>query len=39
MIAGQYDSLDLIRRYVWAEQVNEFKMIDSSFGFLVTDCL
>ena len=39
MIAGQYDSLDLIRRYVWAEQVNQFKMVDSSFGFLVTDCL
>lgn len=39
MIAGQYDSLDLIRRYVWAEQVNEFKMVDSSFGFLITDCL
>ena len=39
MIAGQYDSLDLIRRYVWAESVNQFKMVDSSFGFLVTDCL
>lgn len=39
MIAGQYDSLDLIRRYVWAEQVNQFKMVDSSFGFLVSDCL
>ena len=39
MIAGQYDSLDLIRRYVWAEQVNQFKMVDSSFGFLITDCL
>lgn len=39
MVAGQYDSLDLIRRYVWAEQVNQFKMVDSSFGFLVTDCL
>lgn len=39
MIAGQYDSLDLIRRYVWAEQVNQFKMVDSSFGYLVTDCL
>ena len=39
MIAGQYDSLDLVRRYVWAEQVNEFKMVDNSFAYLVTDCL
>ena len=39
MTAGQYDSLDLVRRYVWAEQVNQFKMIDSSFAYLVSDCL
>lgn len=39
MIAGQYDSLDLVRRYVWAESVNEFKMVDNSFAYLVTDCL
>ena len=39
MIAGQYDSLDLIRRYVWSEQVNLFSKIDDSFAFLVTDCL
>ena len=39
MVAGQYDSLDMVRRYVWAEQINQFKMVDSSFGFLVSDCL
>lgn len=39
MQAGQYDSLDMVRRYVWAEQINQFKMIDSSFGYLVSDCL
>jgi len=39
MIAGQYDSLDLIRRYVWSEQVNLFSKIDDSFAYLVTDCL
>ncbi len=39
MQAGQYDSLDMVRRYVWAEQINQFKMIDSSFGYLVSSCL
>jgi len=39
MIAGQYDSLDLIRRYVWSEQVNLFSKIDDNFAYLVTDCL
>lgn len=39
MIAGQYDDLGRIRRYVWAEEVHTFKMIDASLGYLLTDCL
>ena len=39
MVAGQYDSLDLVRRYVWAEQVHTYQMVDNSFAYLVTDCL
>jgi hypothetical protein len=39
MVAGQYDSLDMVRRYVWGEQVNLFKKVDESFAYLLTDCL
>ena len=39
MVAGQYDSLDATRRYVYAEQVQEYKAIDISLGFIVTNCL
>lgn len=39
MTAGQYDHQDMTRRYVWAEQVNQFAKIDDSFAYLVTDCL
>ena len=39
MIAGQYDSLDRTRRYVYAEEVHNFKLIDASLGYVITDCL
>ena len=39
MVAGQYDSLDKTRRYVYAEEVNQFKAIDSTLGHVVTSCL
>jgi len=39
MVAGQYDSLDKTRRYVYAEEVNQFKAIDSTLGHVVTNCL
>ena len=39
MVAGQYDSLDSTRRYVYAEEVQQFKAIDSTLGFVLTDCL
>ena len=39
MVAGQYDSLDATRRYVYAEEVQQFKAIDSTLGYIVTDCL
>ena len=39
MVAGQYDSLDKTRRYVYAEEVNQFKAIDSTLGHVVTACL
>lgn len=39
MQAGQYDSLDMVRRYVWAEQINQFSKVDENFAYLVTDCL
>jgi len=39
MQAGQYDSLDSTRRYVYAEEVHSFKLIDASLGFVVTNCL
>ena len=36
MIAGQYDSLDKTRRYVYAEEVSQFKAIDSTLGHVLT---
>lgn len=39
MIAGQYDSLDKTRRYVYAEEVHNFKLIDASLGYVVHNCL
>jgi len=39
MVAGQYDSLDRTRRYVYAEEVGTFHAVDSSLGFILTDCL
>jgi len=39
MEAGQYDSLDLTRRYVWAEESCIYQVIDSDYGILVNDCL
>jgi len=39
MVAGQYDSLDKTRRYVYAEEVNQFKAIDSTLGHVLTNCL
>ena len=37
--AGQYDSLDLVRRHVWGEHVQQFKLVDANRGRLLTDCL
>jgi hypothetical protein len=37
--AGQYDSLDLVRRHVWGEHVQQFKLVDATRGRLLTDCL
>lgn len=39
MIAGQYDSLDRTVRTVYAEEVHQFKAIDSTLGHVVTNCL
>ena len=39
MQAGQYDSLDATRRYVYAEEVQQFKAIDSTLGYILTNCL
>lgn len=39
VVAGQYDSLDKTRRYVYAEEVHQFKAIDSTLGHVVTNCL
>lgn len=39
MVAGQYDSLDRTRRYVYAEEVGTFHAVDSTLGFILTDCL
>lgn len=37
--AGQYDSLDLVRRHVWGEHVQVFKKVDADRGRLLTNCL
>jgi len=39
MIAGQYDDLGKIRRYVYAEECHTFQAIDSTLGYILTDCL
>ena len=39
MQAGAYDNEQKTRRYVWSEEIETFKKIDSNFGFVVTDCL
>ncbi len=39
MVAGQYDSLDKTRRYVYAEEVHAVQAIDSTLGHVVTNCL
>ena len=38
MVAGQYDSLDKTRRYVWGEEVNSFHAVDSTLGHVLTGC-
>ncbi|WP_348660934.1 hypothetical protein [uncultured Idiomarina sp.] len=38
MVAGQYDSLDRTRRYVYAEEVHSYKAIDSTLGHVLTGC-
>ena len=38
MQAGQYDSLDSTRRYVYAEMVHQYKAIDSTLGRIITAC-
>ena len=39
LVAGQYDSLDLVRRHVWGEHVQQFKLVDRARGRLLTNCL
>lgn len=39
MVAGQYDSLDKTRRYVYGEEVGTFHAVDSTLGRIITDCL
>lgn len=39
MVAGQYDSLDKTRRYVYAEEVNVYHAVDSTLGKIITTCL
>jgi hypothetical protein len=36
MVAGQYDSPDKTRRYVYAEEVSQYKAIDSTLGHVLT---
>lgn len=38
-VAGQYDSLDRVRRHVYGEHVQQFKILDYSRGLLLTDTL
>jgi hypothetical protein len=39
MIAGQYDSIDSIARYVYSEEVQTFQALDASYGRIITGCL
>jgi len=39
MVAGQYDSLDRTRRYVYAEEVHKFHAVDSTLGRIITTCV
>ena len=39
MIAGQYDSIDSIARYVYSEEVQTFQALDATYGRIITDCL
>ena len=39
MVAGQYDSLDKTRRYVYAEEVNVFHTVDGTLGHVLTGCV
>ena len=39
MVAGQYDSLDRTRRYVYAEEVQKFHKVDSTLGRIITTCV
>jgi len=38
MVAGQYDSNDKTRRYVWGEEVNTFHTVDGTLGHVLTGC-
>jgi len=38
MVAGQYDSLDKTRRYVWGEEINTFHKVDATLGHVLTGC-
>lgn len=39
MVAGQYDSLDRTRRYVYAEETQVFHAVDSTLGRIITTCV
>jgi hypothetical protein len=38
-VAGQYDSLDRVRRHVYGEHVQQFQILDYTRGLLLTDTL
>lgn len=38
-IAGEYDDLDMVRKNVYGEHVQQFKLIDATRGRLLTNCL
>lgn len=39
MQAGSYDSLNMIRRNVWAEEIYQGKVLAQNYGFLLTDVI
>lgn len=39
MQAGSYDSLNMIRRNVWAEEIYQAKILAQNYGFLLTDVI